>query len=522
MADVRNDSGLPLQPVYTGEDGRDLEPPPGTFPFTRGIHKDMYRGRLWTMRQYAGFGTAAESNKRYRFLLEQGQTGLSVAFDLPTQIGYDSDDPMADGEVGKVGVAIDSLEDMEILLGDIPLDRVSTSMTINATAAMLLLLYQLVAEKQGVPAPKITGTVQNDILKEYAARGTYIFPPKPSMRLITDLFSYCAQNLPNWNTISVSGYHIREAGSTAAEEVALTLSNAIAYVEAAKAAGLAVDDFAPRVSFFFACHMDFFEEVAKFRAARRMWARIMRDRFHARDERSQALRFHTQTGGVTLTAQQPLNNVVRTTLEAMSAVLGGTQSLHTNAYDEALGLPSQSAAEIALRTQQVIGYETTVPAVADPLGGSYYVENLTDRVEEEALQIMAEIDELGGAVACIESGWTQRRIADSAYRLQRRIESGDRVVVGVNRYTETDSKPVEIMKVGPKHQLAQARALKKLRTRRSQSAVDAHLAELQRAARGNDNLMPPLKAALAGYVTIGECCRVLRGVFGEYRPGEAA
>ena len=347
-----------MKPVYSVEDRRTEEPLPGAFPYTRGIHKDMYRGRLWTMRQYAGFGTAAESNKRYRFLLQQGQTGLSVAFDLPTQIGYDSDDPMAHGEVGKVGVAIDSLEDMEILLRDIPLDEVSTSMTINATAAMLLLLYQLVAEKQGVPAARITGTVQNDILKEYAARGTYIFPPRPSMRLITDLFAYCARELPNWNTISISGYHMREAGSTAAEEIALTLSHAIAYVEAAQAVGLAVDDFAPRVSFFFACHMDFFEEVAKFRAARRMWARIMRDRFHARDDRSQALRFHTQTGGVTLTAQQPLNNVVRTTLEAMSAVLGGTQSLHTNAYDEALGLPSQSAAEIALRTQQVIGFES--------------------------------------------------------------------------------------------------------------------------------------------------------------------
>jgi len=522
MTDVRNDSGLPLKPVYSVEDRRAEEPLPGTFPYTRGIHQDMYRGRLWTMRQYAGFGTAAESNKRYRFLLEQGQTGLSVAFDLPTQIGYDSDDPMANGEVGKVGVAIDSLEDMEVLLRDIPLDRVSTSMTINATAAMLLLLYQLVAEQQGVPAPRITGTVQNDILKEYAARGTYIFPPKPSMRLITDLFSYCAENLPNWNTISVSGYHIREAGSTAAEEIAFTLSHAIAYVEAAQAAGLAIDDFAPRVSFFFACHMDFFEEVAKFRAARRMWARITRDRFHAGDERSQALRFHTQTGGVTLTAQQPLNNVVRTTLEAMSAVLGGTQSLHTNAYDEALGLPSQNAAEIALRTQQVIGYESAVPAVADPLGGSYYVENLTDRVEEEALQIMAEIDELGGAVACIESGWTQRRIADSAYRMQRRIESGERVVVGVNRYAESDARPVEIMKISPHQQVAQARALKKLRARRTQSVVDRDLAALERAARGSENLMPPLKDALADYVTIGECCRVLRGVFGEYRPHEVA
>jgi methylmalonyl-CoA mutase, N-terminal domain len=518
----QNDSGLPLKPVYSVEDRRADESLPGMFPYTRGIHEDMYRGRLWTMRQYAGFGTAAESNKRYRFLLKQGQTGLSVAFDLPTQIGYDSDDPMANGEVGKVGVAIDSLEDMEILFDAIPLAEVSTSMTINATAAMLLLLYQLVAEKQGCPPEKITGTVQNDILKEYAARGTYIFPPKPSMRLITDLFAYCAASLPNWNTISVSGYHMREAGSTAAEEIALTLSHAIAYVEAAQAAGLAVDDFAPRVSFFFACHMDFFEEVAKFRAARRMWARIMRDRFHARDERSQALRFHTQTGGVTLTAQQPLNNVVRTTLEAMSAVLGGTQSLHTNAYDEALGLPSQSAAELALRTQQVIGFESAVPLVADPLGGSYYVENLTDRVEEEALAMMAEIDELGGAVACIETGWTQRRIADSAYRMQKRIEAGERIVVGVNKYTETDSSPVEITRVGPRHQVAQARALKKLRARRSRAAVDRHLAELERAARATDNLMPPLKAALADYVTIGECCRVLRGVFGEYHPAEAA
>jgi methylmalonyl-CoA mutase N-terminal domain/subunit len=517
-----NDSGLPLKPVYSVEDRRAEEALPGTYPYTRGIHKDMYRGRLWTMRQYAGFGTAAESNERYRYLLDQGQTGLSVAFDLPTQIGYDSDDPMANGEVGKVGVAICSLEDMEVLLHGIPLDRVSTSMTINATAAMLLLLYQLVAEKQGTPAGKITGTVQNDILKEYAARGTYIFPPKPSMRLITDLFAYCAKALPNWNTISVSGYHMREAGSTAAEEIAFTLSHAIAYVEAAQAAGLAVDDFAPRVSFFFACHMDFFEEVAKFRAARRMWARIMRDRFHAADPRAQALRFHTQTGGVTLTAQQPLNNVVRTALEAMSAVLGGTQSLHTNGYDEALGLPSQNAAEIALRTQQVIGYETAVPLVADPLGGSYYVENLTDRVEEEALAIMAEVDELGGAVACIESGWTQRRIGDSAYRLQKRIESGERIIVGVNKYTETDSRSVEIMKVSPRHQAAQARALKKLRARRSQATVDNHLAALERAARGTDNLMPPLKAALADYVTIGECCAVLRGVFGEYRPGEAA
>jgi methylmalonyl-CoA mutase N-terminal domain/subunit len=522
MKEVHNDSGLPLKPVYTSADRTADEPAPGTFPFTRGIHKDMYRGRLWTMRQYAGFGTAAESNKRYQFLLKQGQTGLSVAFDLPTQIGYDSDDPMANGEVGKVGVAISSLEDMEILFKGIPLDKVSTSMTINATAAMLLLLYQLVAEKQGCPPEKITGTVQNDILKEYAARGTYIFPPAPSMRLVTDLFAYCQSNLPNWNTISISGYHMREAGSTAAEEIAFTLSHAIAYVEAALAAGLKVDEFAPRISFFFAAHMDFFEEVAKFRAARRMWARVMRDRFGAKDERSLALRFHTQTGGVTLTAQQPLTNVVRTALEAMSAVLGGTQSLHTNAYDEALGLPSQSAAELALRTQQVIGHETAVPQVADPLGGSYYVESLTDRVEEEALAIMAEIDELGGAVKCIEAGWTQRRIAESAYRFQTRVEAGERVIVGVNRFTTDGDDKVEIMKVGPRQQAAQARALKRLRSQRDQAVVARRLGDIERAARGTDNLMPPLKAALADYATIGECCTLLRSVWGEYRPPEAA
>jgi len=522
VSGARNDSGLPLKPVYTAGDRAAEEPPPATFPFTRGIHKNMYRGRLWTMRQYAGFGTAAESNKRFRFLLKQGQTGLSVAFDLPTQIGYDSDDPMANGEVGKVGVAIDSLEDMEKLLNGIPLGAVSTSMTINATASMLLLLYQLVAEKQGCPAEKITGTVQNDILKEYAARGTYIFPPQASMRLVTDLFAYCAKNLPSWNTISISGYHIREAGSTAAEEIAFTLSHAIAYVEAAQTAGLEVDQFAPHLSFFFASHMDFFEEVAKFRAARRMWARIMRDRFHAKDERSQALRFHTQTGGVTLTAQQPLNNVVRTTLEAMSAVLGGTQSLHTNGYDEALGLPSQSAAELALRTQQVIGYESGVPLVADPLGGSYYVESLTDRVEEEARAIMAEIDEMGGAVACIEAGWTQGRIAESAYRMQQRIESGERAVVGVNLYGDTTAKPVGIMKIGPRHEVSQIKSLMRLRAKRRIEVVQRHLDEIERAARGTENLMPAMKSALKDYVTIGEICAVLRGVFGEYRPGEAA
>ena len=522
MSDARNDSGLPLKPVYSSADRPAEEPAPGAFPYTRGIHRDMYRGRLWTMRQYAGFGTAAESNKRYRFLLEQGQTGLSVAFDLPTQIGYDSDHPMANGEVGKVGVAIDSLEDMEVLLRDIPLAQVSTSMTINATAAMLLLLYQLVAEKQGCPPDRITGTVQNDILKEYAARGTYIFPPRPSMRLITDLFGYCASNLPSWNTISISGYHIREAGATAAEEIAFTLGHAVAYVEAALKAGLKVDDFAPHISFFFASHMDFLEEVAKFRAVRRMWARIMRDRFQATDERSLALRFHTQTGGVTLTAQQPLNNVVRTALEAMSAVLGGTQSLHANGYDEALGLPSRNAAELALRTQQVIGYETAVPMVADPLGGAYYVESLTDKVEEEAKAIMVELEALGGAVACIEAGWTQGRITESAYRLQRRIESGERVVVGVNRFTDSNARPVQITRISPRHQVAQIRALTRMRARRPPEVVEMRLADIERAARGTDNLMFPLKAALADYVTIGECCEVLRRVFGEYHPTEAA
>ena len=513
-----NDSGLGLKPVYRAADAGPEEPPPGEYPFTRGIRRDMYRGRLWTMRQYAGFGTAAESNERYRYLLEQGQTGLSVAFDLPTQIGYDSDHAMARGEVGKVGVAIDSLRDMEILLADLPIDRISTSMTINATAALLLLLYQLVAERQGCPPERITGTVQNDILKEYAARGTYIYPPLPSMRLTTDLFAYCRRELPNWNTISISGYHIREAGATAAEEVAFTLADGIAYAEAAVAAGLAVDEFAPRLSFFFACHMDFFEEVAKFRAARRMWARIMRDRFGARDPRSWTLRFHTQTGGVTLTAQQPLTNVVRTALEAMSAVLGGTQSLHTNAYDEALGLPSRPAAELALRTQQVIAHESGAPAVVDPLGGSYYVEALTDRVEEEALHILADVDERGGAVAVIESGWMQRRIAESAYRQQRRIESGERAVVGVNRFRSDSADEVEIVKIGPKHQEAQIEALRRLRAERDAAAVAACLDRVEETARGTGNLMGPLKEALASYATIGECCDRLRRVFGEYRP----
>jgi methylmalonyl-CoA mutase N-terminal domain/subunit len=520
LEEIKNDSGLPVKAVYRPQDADGAEPDPGEYPFTRGIRKDMYRGRLWTMRQYAGFGTAKESNKRYRYLLERGQTGLSVAFDLPTQIGYDADSPMARGEVGKVGVHIGSLRDMETLLDGIPLAEVSTSMTINATAAMLLLLYQLVAEKQGCPPEKITGTVQNDILKEYAARGTYIFPVKPSMRLTTDVFAYCRKELPNWNTISISGYHIREAGSTAPEEIAFTLSDAIAYVEAALNAGLDIDDFAPRLSFFFDCHMDFFEEVAKFRAARRMWARIVRDRFGAKDERSWTLRFHTQTGGVTLTAQQPLNNVVRTAIEAMSAVLGGTQSLHTNAFDEALGLPSEPAAELALRTQQIVAHETAIPYVADPLGGSYYVENLTDRVEEEAERLMAEVDERGGAVAVIESGWMQRRIGESAYRFQQRVESADRVVVGVNRFQATATEPVEIMKIGPQGEEEQIRALKQLRDERDNEAVAQALGRLEEVARGTDNLLPPLKEALAAYATVGECAGRLRQVFGEYEPPE--
>jgi len=520
--EVLNDSGLPLKPFYTPADAGPAEPPPGEFPFTRGIRKDAYRGRLWTMRQYAGFGTAAESNRRFKYLLERGQTGLSVAFDLPTQIGYDSDHPMARGEVGKVGVAIDSLRDMEIMLGGLPIDRVSTSMTINATAGILLLLYQLVAEKQGTPAADITGTVQNDILKEYAARGTYIYPPGPSMRLTTDLFAYCKDQVPNWNTISISGYHIREAGSTAAQEIAFTLADGIAYVEAAIAAGLAVDDFAPRLSFFFACHTDFFEEVAKFRTARRMWAQIMRDRFGARDPRGFTLRFHTQTGGVTLTAQQPLNNVVRTALEAMSAVLGGTQSLHTNGYDEALGLPTQESAELALRTQQILAFETGVAEVADPLGGSYYVESLTDRLEDEARRIMAEIDEMGGAVEVIEKGWMQRQIAESAYRMQTRVESGERVVVGVNRFQVEGDGGFEIQKLDPRGQEEQIAAVRKLRAERDQPAVEAALKRLEETARGEGNLMYPLKEALAAYATLGECCDVMRRVFGEYVPPDTS
>ncbi len=452
QADFRTVSEVPVERLYTpldvsSEDYLETLGFPGAYPYTRGVYPTMYRGRLWTMRQYAGFGTAEESNLRYRYLLEQGQTGLSVAFDLPTQMGYDSDDPVANGEVGKVGVAIDTLKDMEILLDQIPLDRVSVSMTINAPAAILLLMVVAVAKKQGVDPKRLTGTIQNDVLKEYAARGTYIFPPSPSMRIITDIFRWCSANLPRWNTISISGYHIREAGSTAAQEIAFTLANGIAYVDAAVKAGLAVDQFGPRLSFFFNAHMDFFEEIAKYRAARRIWAHIMRERFGAHDPRSWQLRFHTQTAGSTLTAQQPETNVVRVTLQALAAVLGGTQSLHTNSKDEALALPTEDSARLALRTQQVIGYESGVPNTVDPLGGSYFVEALTNRLEEEATQYLDKIEELGGAVAAIETGYIQREIQDSAYRFQQKVEAGEQVIVGVNRFRLDEETQEPILKI---------------------------------------------------------------------------
>jgi methylmalonyl-CoA mutase N-terminal domain/subunit len=478
----------------------------------------MYRRRPWTIRQYAGFGSAAETNRRFRYLLEQGQTGLSVAFDLPTQIGHDADAPMARGEVGKVGVSISSLEDMETLLDGVPLDKVSTSMTINAPAAILLLMYELVAERQGVAGEKLQGTVQNDILKEYAARGTYIFPPGPSMRLTTDLFAYCRERLPNWNTISISGYHLREAGATAVQELGFTLAHAIAYVDAAQAAGLKVDEFAPRLSFFFAVFSDFFEEVAKFRAARSLWAELMKTRYGVDDSRSQALRFHSQTGGSTLTAQQPYNNIVRVALQAMSAVLGGTQSLHANSFDEALGLPSEVAATLSVRTQQIIAHESNVSTVADPLGGSYLVEALTRQLESGAGELIADIDRRGGAIAAIESGFTQDAIQESAYHFQQAVESGQRVVVGVNRF-QGDEEEVEIVKISPHHERQQVAALARLRQQRNNGRVQTHLDAVQQAAVGKENLLPPMREALRAYATIGEVCGVLRQVFGEYRPG---
>jgi methylmalonyl-CoA mutase N-terminal domain/subunit len=523
MDERRTDSGIELQPIYTADDLVGFDPAkqlgePGEAPFTRGIYPDMYRGRLWTMRQYAGMGSAADTNARFRYLLDHGQTGLSVAFDLPTQMGLNSDHPRAEGEVGKTGVAIDSIDDMRRLFDQIPLDRVTTSMTINSTAAILLLLYELVAEEQGVDASKIGGTVQNDLLKEYAARGTYIYPPKPSMRIITDVFAYCGEHIPRWNTISISGYHMREAGATAAQEIAFTLANGIAYVQAAIDAGLAIDTFAPRLSFFFACHMHFFEEIAKFRAARRMWFRIMTERFEAEDPRSTMLRFHTQTGGATLTAQQPENNIVRTALEAMAAVLGGTQSLHTNSFDEALALPTERAVKIALRTQQVIGYETGVANVADPLGGSYYVESLTDELERLALEYMDRIDAMGGAVAAIEAGYYQEQIHDAAFRIQQGIESGERVVVGVNRFVDAEEKPVELQRISEDEVRMQIQRLRELRAARDAEAVEAALALVGEAARGTDNMLPPMKEALRARATLGEVSDVLRDVYGEYRP----
>jgi methylmalonyl-CoA mutase, N-terminal domain len=513
------DAGIEVRPIYGPDDAPDADRigEPGAFPFTRGVRPDMYRGRLWTMRQYAGMGTAEETNRRFRYLLGHGQTGLSVAFDLPTQMGLDSDHPRAEGEVGRTGVAIDSVEDMGRLLEGIPLDQVSTSMTINATAPILLLLYELVAEEQGIAPSALSGTVQNDLLKEYAARGTYIYPPQPSMRLITDLFAYARERIPRWNTISISGYHMREAGATAAQEIAFTLANGIAYVQAALDAGLAVDDFAPRLSFFFACHMNFFEEIAKFRAARRLWAAIMRERFGAQDPRSQTLRFHTQTGGATLTAQQPENNVVRTALEAMAAVLGGTQSLHTNSFDEALSLPTERAAKIALRTQQVLGHETGVAETVDPLGGSYYVESLTDELERLARGIIDEVDARGGAVAAIEGGFYQDEIHEAAFRIQRGVESGERVVVGVNRFVDEATGPVELQRISEEETARQVERLRELRAGRDGAAVEAALAAVEETARGSDNLLPPMREALRLRATLGEVSDALRRVFGEYR-----
>lgn len=518
-----NTSGIPVSRVYTPLDqaGADYLADiglPGNYPFVRGVQSTMYRGRFWTMRQYAGFGTAEESNRRYRFLLEQGQTGLSVAFDLPTQIGYDSDHEMARGEVGKVGVAIDSLEDMETLFDRIPLEKVSTSMTINAPAAVLLAMYMAVAEKQGVPVGRLRGTIQNDILKEYSSRGTYIFPPKPSMRIITEIFAFCSENIPEWNTISISGYHIREAGSTAVQEIAFTLANGIAYVDAAMKAGLDVDTFGPRLSFFFNAHLDFFEEIAKFRAARKIWARIMRDRFGAKDPRSWMVRFHTQTAGCTLTAQQPKNNIARVAFQALSAVLGGTQSLHTNSMDEALCLPSQEAVEVALRTQQIVAYETGVADTVDPVGGAYYIEALTQGMVDRAEAYIRKIDEMGGAVAAIEKGYIQREIQDSAYCYQREIEDGSRVVVGLNRFQTKEERPTNLLRVNPAVRDAQIERLRLLKGRRDQAGVAESLSLLRRGAEGSENLMPLILQAVRHYATLGEICDVLRDVFGEYTP----
>lgn len=490
---------------------------PGEYPYTRGVQPTMYRGRFWTMRQYAGFGTAKESNERYRYLLSQGQSGLSVAFDLPTQIGYDSDAPLAYGEVGKVGVAIDTLADMEILFDQIPLDKVSTSMTINAPASVLLALYIAVAEKQGVSKDKISGTIQNDILKEYIARGTYIYPPKPSMRLITNIFEYCAKEVPKWNTISISGYHIREAGSTAAQEVGFTLADGIAYVEAAVKAGLDVDKFAGRLSFFFNAHNDLLEEVAKFRAARRLWARIMKERFNAKSPKSLMLRFHTQTAGSTLTAQQVDNNIVRVTIQALSAVLGGTQSLHTNSRDEALALPTESSVMIALRTQQIIAHESGVTNTIDPLAGSYFVEEMTDKIEAEAEEYIKKIDAMGGMIEAVESGFPQSEIQKSAYTFNQKMENKECIIVGVNKYQIKEEEPKGLLKIDIKVQEEQIKFLNKVRTERNNDEVKAKLAALKKAAEGTENLMPYILDAVKVYAGVGEICNTMREVFGEYK-----
>jgi methylmalonyl-CoA mutase N-terminal domain/subunit len=525
MADEgrQTDSGIEIKPVYTADDLGGWDPStklgaPGQFPYTRGVRRDMYRGRLWTMRQYSGFGDAAATNERWKLLLSHGSTGLSCAFDLPTQMGYDSDHPRAEGEVGKVGVAIDSIEDMRLLLGGLPLDQVTTSMTINATAAILLLLYQLVAEEQGVSPDKLGGTIQNDILKEYVARGTYIYPPRQSMRIITDIFAYCQQNLPQWNTISISGYHIREAGSTAVQEIAFTLANGIAYVEAAIAAGLDVDEFAPRLSFFWNGHNNFFEEAAKFRAARRMWAKVMTERFNAKDEKSKLLRFHTQTGGSTLTAQQPENNIVRVAIQSLAAVLGGTQSLHTNGYDEALGLPTAKAAKTALRTQQIIGHESGVVDTVDPLAGSYFVEALTDEVEARAFEYLDKIDGMGGAVAAIEAGFMQDEIEQAAYAFAKGVDDGEKIIVGVNKYVDAEPGEPDVFPIDPELQGRQIERVKKLKAGRDKSEVDARLADVSAAARGTQNLLVPMKEALRIGVTLGEVSDALRTEFGVYQP----
>jgi methylmalonyl-CoA mutase N-terminal domain/subunit len=516
------DSGIEVKPVYTEEDVPELELElPGEFPYTRGPYRDMYRGRPWTIRQYAGFASAEETNARFRYLLERGQMGLSVAFDLPTQLGYDSDDPRAAGEVGRTGVAIDSLADMELLFDSIPLGDVSTSMTINAPASLLLLLYELVAERQGVPGNRLRGTVQNDILKEYIARGNYIFPPRPSMRLTTDLFAYCRERLPSWNTISISGYHIREAGSSAVQELAFTLANGIAYCEAAVVAGLSPDDFGERLSFFFNAHNHFFQEVAKFRAARRLWAAIMRDRFGVTNPKALALRFHAQTGGSTLTAQQAENNVVRVAVQALSAVCGGAQSIHTNAFDEALALPTEHSVRVALRTQQILAHEAGGTDTADPLGGAFFIEALTDELEQRALELIEQVDELGGAVEAIEQGFVQQAIEQAAYAYNRDVEVGEKVIVGVNKYVESESEGIELHRLDPQAERRQLERTARVRAERGAEAAAAAIERVRETARGEGNLLEPMRAALAAYCTVGEICNALRDEFGMYDAQQA-